>query len=147
MSAAARARIIALVEAVVPTVEPRTRFRCAASGRGGGTVPIANAPSVSRRFELVTLAEQRDAGVCHATGAGVLYAATWGIRIGYAAAQGQDAEAVTRMVESDERDIVGALMSGWESDLEMVICRGGAQVQQSATGPTVTIPVEVLYYP
>lgn len=146
MSAAGRARIIALVEAIAPTLDRAVRFRAVASGKGGGIAPLAAGPA-TRRFELVTLQQQRDSGSCHASGADVLYAATWGVRVAYAAPQGQDPEYVARLIESDERDIVGALATGWEADLEMALCSGGATVQQSPAGLTMTVPVEVMYYP
>ena len=146
MSAAAAARIIALVEAVVPTVEPRVRFRCVGPGKGGGVPALDSAASAPRVFDL-TAGVPVDTAI--ASAAPSQWTERWTLRIQYPTPPTLDVGSVANQISADIRAIqrVLAVPGNWVSVLDTLDARGQPDIQQVAGGAAVrvSIPFVVTY--
>lgn len=143
--AAAREKLLAIVEAMAPTIEPGTKFR-----RSDRRQPLEAYAGQVRLIEL-TPPDPQDAGIA---GPSVqLWRDEGALRILYAKGATQDREAVDRMVGADLRQIINAYRTGslWAPTVKHISVR--TRVQRTDVngeggrpiGAVYAIPVTYMY--
>lgn len=141
MSDACRDRFAGIVAAIVPAVDPRTRFELARPG-----ADLAALQSGSRVFRL---GEQRDVERSRMNTSGLrLYRGDTSIDVRYDAPAAADIERTRRTIGSDIRQIMQALSlpSGWYDVAQHVVIGDRAATQSpvfGAGGVRVAVLVQI----
>lgn len=135
MSAAARARVLQLVERVVPTVDPGVRWTCSdRSARGGGVVALEQRQSVDRAFDLVTEGFPLETDIASAVP--TQWQERWRLRLQWSAPEAASRETIARRVAADVRSIVRVLAvpGNWADVIDYLDTRTSNPTPEIVTG-------------